>query len=172
MLRIMAWRRMALYCMGGVNGLFSIAEDLAGPFYHKMVHAFKIREQCVMWKVFRRLVTFVLVDITWLFFRADSLSQGFYLLKRFVLEFQPLWFFTGFPSVFGSAGNFMIVMFSLLFLFAVDFLAYRGIDVRAVIFRQQIVFRWMIYWGILLVILFWGAYGTGYEQKQFIYFQF
>lgn len=84
-----------------------------------------------------------------------------------------MWFFSeGFPAMFGSTANFMVITFSLLILFAVDFLKYKGIDVRAVIFRQQIVFRWLIYWLMLLVILFWGAYGTGYEQKQFIYFQF
>lgn len=158
---------------GGINGLFSIMEDVAKPFYHKIVSALKIKEQKMMWKCFRTIMTFLLVDMTWLFFRADSLGQGCRILKRFVLEFRPMWFFSeGFPAMFGSTANFMVITFSLLILFAVDFLKYKGIDVRAVIFRQQIVFRWLIYWLMLLVILFWGAYGTGYEQKQFIYFQF
>ncbi len=158
---------------GGVNGLLSIAEDLARPLYHKLVSVLRIKEQCVMWKIFRTAVTFILVDITWLFFRADSLGQGYGLLKRFVLEFHPLWFFSeGFPNMFGTTENFMIILFSLFILFGIDFLKYRGIDMRAVIFGQQIVFRWLIYWVIFLIILFWGAYGTGYEQKQFIYFQF
>lgn len=158
---------------GGLNGLLSIAEDLTKPLYHKMVSVLRIKEQRIMWKALRTVVTFVLVDVTWLFFRADSLGQGYGILKRFVLEFRPLWFFSeGFSGMFGTTGNFMIIMFSLLILFAVDFLKYKGIDMREIIFRQQIVFRWLIYWLIFLVILFWGAYGTGYEQKQFIYFQF
>jgi len=158
---------------GGLNGLLSVIEDLARPFYRKMISVSGIHEKSIMWKCFRTVLTFLMVDMTWLFFRADSLGQGCRLLKRFVLEFRPIWFFSeGFPGMFGTTGNFMIIMFSLLILFGIDLLKYKGIDVRTVIFRQQIVFRWSIYWLILMVILFWGAYGTGYEQKQFIYFQF
>lgn len=40
--------------------------------------------------------------------------------------------------------------------------------------KQQLVFRWMIYMGLFLILIFYGVYGTGYETKaaQFIYFKF
>ena len=63
-------------------------------------------------------------------------------------------------------------MIPLIVIMALDVLQYYGRDIKAAIFRQQIVFRWGIYMGIMLAILYWGLYGTGYEQTQFIYFQF
>lgn len=143
------------------------------PYYHKMLTALKINEKMIAWRIFRVAVTFLLVDFTWIFFRAASVGEAFGFLKKFCLEFRLQWYFSeGFPDMFGSTLNFMIIMASLLVVFVIDLLQYKGIDFRTVIFRQQIVFRWIIYWMIFLVIINWGAYGTGYEQKQFIYFQF
>ncbi|MCM1086946.1 MAG: MBOAT family protein [Muribaculaceae bacterium] len=157
---------------GALNGIFSVLEDILIPFYHKMINALKIKENTITWRGFRVAVTFCLVDFTWLFFRAASLGDAITLLKRFVLEFRPQWFLSeSLPAAFGGDANFMIIMVSLLILFAIDFLLYKGIDFRTIIFRQQIVFRWALYLLIFLVIISWGAYGA-YEQKQFIYFQF
>lgn len=158
---------------GAINGIFSVLEDILKPFYHKMITTLKIRENTITWRCFRVFATFCLVDFTWLFFRVDSLSEGLRILKQIVFDFRPQWFLSGeFPAAFGSELNFMVIMLSLLILFAVDFMLYKGIDFRTVIFRQQIVFRWVIYWLIFVLIISWGAYGGGYEQKQFIYFQF
>lgn len=158
---------------GALNGAFSVIEDIARPFYRKIIAFLKIREDTVTWKGFRILLTFCIVDFTWLFFRVDTLGEGISFLKRFIFDFRPQWFFSGgFPGLFGGEMNLMIIMLSLIILFMIDYFMYKGIDFRAVIFRQQIVFRWAIYWLIFLVIINWGAYGAGYEQKQFIYFQF
>lgn len=157
---------------GALNGIFSVLEDILRPFYHKVISVLKIRENTITWRWLRVAVTFCLVDFTWLFFRAASLGDAIRLLKRFALEFRPQWFLSGnLPAVFGGDANFMIIMVSLLVLFAIDFLLYKGIDFRTIIFRQQIVFRWAIYLLIFLIIISWGAYGA-YEQTQFIYFQF
>ena len=77
-----------------------------------------------------------------------------------------------FVYAFESAYVLMTVMIPLFIIIALDVIKYYGKDVKAAIFSQQIVFRWTIYAAIMLAILYWGFYGTGYEQTQFIYFQF
>lgn len=68
----------------------------------------------------------------------------------------------------------VVLLVSLLILFGTDYLHYKGVDWKAAILKQQLVFRWMIYMGLFLILIFYGVYGTGYETKaaQFIYFKF
>lgn len=158
---------------GGLNGIFSVLEDLLKPYYHKVVSILKINEENITWKCFRILITFVLIDLTWLFFRVNSFSEGLEVLKRIFSGFRFKWFLSmEFMGMFGSINNFIIIIVSLLIVLIIDVLNYNGIDIRKIIFKQQMVFRWIIYWMIYMSIIYWGVYGTGYEQTQFIYFQF
>ena len=54
-------------------------------------------------------------------------------------------------------------------LFYVDLVHERDISFREVIDRQDIIFRWLIYIGAVLVILIFGLYGPQYDAASFIY---
>ena len=126
-----------------------------------------------MYKLLRRLITFVLIDFTWLFFRAPDLSTALLILEKIKNDFRLAWLINfDFVGLFSSSYVLMTTLIPLLIIIVVDTLKYYGKDIKAAIFGQQIVFRWIIYIGIMLSILYWGFYGTGYEQTQFIYFQF
>ncbi len=126
-----------------------------------------------MYKVLKRVGTFMLIDFTWLFFRAKDCTTAIYMLKKIVVDFRAEWLINfGFTALFGSSYELLTVMIPLLIIVFLDGMKYYGVDVKKLIFDQQIVFRWIIYGMILLAILYWGRYGTGYEQTQFIYFQF
>lgn len=158
---------------GGLNGLLSVAEDVCNPIRKKCISFFRIDDNRKIYRVFRRVVTFILIDVTWVFFRAEAVGDAFYIIKATVRDFRLEWFINiGFENMFASSKIMFIIAVSLLILFVVDLLKTKGINLEAVVFRQQIVFRWGFYWFFFLVILYWGAYGQGYEQKQFIYFQF
>ena len=45
-------------------------------------------------------------------------------------------------------------------------------SLRSELSKQNILFRWTIYVGAVVVILVFGMYGPGYSMKQFIYSQF
>ena len=55
---------------------------------------------------------------------------------------------------------------------AVSFMQERGIKIRETLAKQNLVFRWIIYWIAIFGILTFGVYGSGYDASQFIYFQF
>lgn len=116
---------------------------------------------------------FILIDISWLFFRAEGIRQSINILKTIYYDFN-LWylFSDDFYNIFGSAKTFSIIIVSLLIVFIIDILHRRGIDLKRYILRQQIIYRWGIYFTIIIGIMFLGAYGSDYEQIQFIYFQF
>lgn len=173
MLRSVAWRRMALYSLGGANGFFSVLEDIFKPCAEYIHKKFSINENTFMYKLFRRIATFVVIDFTWLFFRAENLGSALHILGKIKNDFRIAWLVNfNFVDIFDDSYKLMVVIISLFIIIAIDVLKYYRKDIKAAIFKQQIFFRWIIYIGILLVILYWGLYGTYYEQTQFIYFQF
>ena len=119
------------------------------------------------------LITFALIDFTWLFFRAGSVREAFDIIRQIVLSLQ-------FPQIFGLAVNRMgfsiqqltALILALILLGIVDILKNKGRDICAFVFRQGMWFRWMVYLGLLFMILMYGAYGLEYTQTEFIYFQF
>ena len=158
---------------GGLNGLFSILEDTFKPVKKKIDKYLSIDKGKWMYKAFQRIVTFILIDFTWLFFRSPDFVMALRILKRIICDFRLEWFINfDFVDTFESAYALMTVIIPLFIIIAVDVIKYFGKDIKAAIFNQQIVFRWVIYAAIMLAILYWGHYGSEYEQTQFIYFQF
>ncbi len=157
---------------GGLNGLFSVIEDVFTPLKPKIYNKLKINNNQFCYKIFQRVITFLLVDITWIFFRV-SLRSGFLILKKILTEFNLAWFINiEYFDMFGTPEVMMIIIISLAMIFFIDALKYTGRNVSSILFKQQILFRWAIYWLLFLIIIYWGVYGEGYEQTQFIYFQF
>lgn len=158
---------------GAMNGVLSVLEDMLEPVRDRLRNRLSIDRKRLGYRIVRRVLTFLMIDFTWLFFRADSFRMALRMLKRIFLDFRWEWLLSmGFAGLFESAEAMMIAVVALLALFVVDSLQYWGKDIKALIFGQQVMFRWIIYWLFLMVIFYWGLYGTGYEQTQFIYFQF
>ena len=158
---------------GGFNGVFSVLEDVLKPIKTKIEKYLSINTNAFMYKVFQRVITFILIDFTWLFFRASNVKSALYMLKKIVIDFKLEWFINfEFVSIFDNAYSVLIVFVPILIMIIIDVLKYYGKDIKVEILSQQIVFRWMIYIIIMLAILYWGHYGAEYEQTQFIYFQF
>ncbi len=148
---------------GALNGLFVVLGDLKK----------KLRKTKRVPRVVSVLLTFVLVDYAWLFFRADSLRQGFAMTKAMLVNFYPAGL-SGADVIreFGGTPAVLFLAAILLFLFLVDFLQDKTGDLIGRIFRLPLAARWGIYLGLLFLIIVFGIYGYSYEQTQFIYFDF
>ena len=59
-----------------------------------------------------------------------------------------------------------------MILWIVSFMQERGIKIREELAKQNLVFRWIVYYIAIVYILIFGIYGEGYNASQFIYFQF
>ena len=158
---------------GGLNGFFCVMEDMLLPLKKKIYSRLSVNTDLFMYKLFQRITTFLIFDFTLLFFRADNFWTAVHMLRMIVADFRLAWLINfDYANVFAGSYELLMVFVPLSVIIIMDILKYFGRDVKAVIFRQQIVFRWIIYAGIMLAILYWGRFGTGYEQTQFIYFQF
>lgn len=158
---------------GALNGLYLIVGEAAEPLRNKIKTAFHADENRFSYRLGCTLLTFALVDFSWLFFRAETIGKAFAMIRHTVESLQ-------LPQLFGLAVNRMgfsmqqmsALLLSLILLFTVDGLKDKGKDVRSLILSQGIWFRWLVYLGLLFVIMLYGAYGLDYTQTEFIYFQF
>ena len=67
--------------------------------------------------------------------------------------------------------DFYVLLVAIVVLLVIDFLKDK-IHLRAALLKQNLVFRYAIYYCILFIILIFGIYGPEFDESTFIYFQF
>ncbi|MEO5572035.1 MAG: MBOAT family O-acyltransferase [Bacteroidia bacterium] len=145
---------------GIINGMILSYEVLTIKFRKNLSkkinpHLFKI----LCW-----IITFSVLCLSSAFSHCKSLSEGIYFVTHvfnipsgnshiFKLGLDPL--------------NYMIIIAAVIVMESVQYFQSKG-SVRQLINSKHWVIRWSLYFGILIVILFFGEY----DNRQFIYFQF
>ena len=120
--------------------------------------------------MFKIGLNFLMVTFLWIFFRADTFADTIIVVSN-LFNWDMNNVFNGNIYTLGlSMGQFWITIFFISLMLVVEYYNSFITSIRELIMRQNIVFRWSIYLGVVLSILFFGNYGG--EQQQFIYFQF
>lgn len=163
----------AYVAWGALNGLYQVAGDLLKPVRDKIVEKFRLDRESFGHKFFQVLCTFVLVDITWVFFRAGDFSDAVEILGS-MFRADNIWVLFD-DSLFALGldwKNFLVMLLSIALLLFADYLKYKGIVVRKALGRQELWFRWLVLISGIVGILVFGIWGSGYDASAFIYFQF
>lgn len=117
----------------------------------------------------RIIKTFILTDIAWIFFRADTSVAAITILKNsFDLSNIGLILNGGFYQLGLNERNMSILLLSLLILLLYSLMKETGRDVLAWLSEQNILFRFIIYWGAVFLIVC----SLDIMGQEFIYFQF
>jgi len=123
-----------------------------------------------MLKVF---ITFCLVCFSWIFFRAQDLDSALYIIQNFYTGFGNVTelFTENAKHVYYLDKNlfdFAFAIMMILVLKLVQLIQRKG-DLIEMLNKKSWVFRWLVYYIILIIILLFGQYSI---KQQFIYFQF
>ena len=158
---------------GGLNGVFQIIGDVLKPAREKALQTLHINTKSFGYHMVQLLITFVLVDFAWIFFRAPTMKVAFDIIRNSFTVWNPWVLFDGTLYTLGlERVDFWVMMASLAVLLGVDILHARNISIRDSLLRQPTAVRWAVYYGALLSILIFGVYGPAYDATSFIYFQF
>ena len=155
---------------GGLHGFYLVLSALTQGIRGKIYKTIALDKVPRLHHSLKTLVTFSLVSLAWIFFRAHSISDALYILSHLftgwedifyadVLIRNPLWCSLKFEWITGLASIGVLIL--------VEWGARHGSMVE-MISAKPIWIRWPAYYFILLSILLFGHFGT----KQFIYFQF
>ncbi len=144
---------------------------LLEPTFKKIIEILSINTQCFSWKLFQALRTFVLMMIANMFFRLDSLTETFEVMKAGISCWNPWILFDGSLYELGlSNKNFGVLVISLLVLLVVECITeMQGIGMRQILYKQNLGFRWFILLILFMSIIILGMYGPGYDAGSFIY---
>ncbi|MCI8464151.1 MAG: MBOAT family protein [Lachnospiraceae bacterium] len=162
---------------GALNGLYQAAGDLTLPVRTRLQQRLHIRTQCGSYRLLQGIITFGLVDFTWLFFRAESFTTALRMLWHGINNIGLFSFFNpdtllGIQTMALSEKNFFVMLLGLAVLLLVDYKKKQNVDFKGTLARQNIWFRWLVYYGLIFVVLIFGIYGPEYDASTFIYFQF
>lgn len=165
------WHGIGLHYIvwGLLHGLYQVIGDVLMPVRDKLVSLFHVDRNAFSHKLFKRLVTFVLVMLAWVFFRASGVTQAIRMIKSMVTTFNPWILWDQSLYMLGlDAKNVWLLFAGILVMFIVSLLQTK-ISLRKKLMEQGIVFRYMLVYIAIFVILIFGIYGPGYDAAQFIY---
>lgn len=158
---------------GGINGLYQVIGECLKPVRDKIVIILHLNRDSLGHKVAHIITTFILVDFSWIFFRARHIREAFEIIKSMFTVHNP-WIL--FDDSLYSCGldekNFRLMLTSIMILLFADICKVRGIKVREVIINQDYWVRWIVISVSITAILTFGVWGPHYNPANFIYFQF
>jgi D-alanyl-lipoteichoic acid acyltransferase DltB (MBOAT superfamily) len=154
---------------GGLHGIYLVVSAMTHGLRERMTRVMGLDNMPKLRHSFEVLITFALVSFAWIFFRANSLSDAFYIIRHLSTGWKSLLRhgLKATPFLGPLKFEFMVAVFSVAVLLLVQSMERQSCIVERVS-KKPVWVRWPIYYGVVLSILLFGNFGS----KQFIYFQF
>lgn len=150
---------------GGLHGIYQIVGKFTKPFRKKTMRICKLSENNIIIVSIRMIITFILVDFAWIFFRAKNFTEAKYVINNII---------TCYPTINSNSFNFYddikIALISIVLLFIIELIdRIKGSFFMERLKRRNVVIRWIVYYIIIIFIIF--SYGDAHSS-QFIYSRF
>ncbi|NSW92376.1 MAG: MBOAT family protein [Firmicutes bacterium] len=156
---------------GALHGIFLVIGKVLSSVKQKLVKFTRIEKVPFIHKCIRMVFTFSLVTFTWIFFRANTISDALYIIRHLFTDIGNItdtqYLINSISAMALTKFQFIVCIVGVIMVEAVHFLQ-RKRDVIEWISYRPVIIRWGIY-SVLVTITFWLAFS---ETKQFIYFQF
>lgn len=151
---------------GGLHGAYQVIGDIKNKIFKTD------RPQFFLFTFFRIIITFVLVAFAWIFFRANTVSDSFYIIVNLFSNIQNITNIQYIYDILNSVGlsiyEILLCVCSILFLLFVE-LFERKDTIHCTLNSTLFILRFIFYYIIVVAILALGVFGN---DGEFIYFQF
>lgn len=178
---LISWFIIGFWHGGGWNYIFGVGiymwaiiifSEILAPFFGKVTEVLHINTECLSWKMFRRVRTFILYMFGVSFFWADTFADGIAMWKAAFSSFNP-WIFVD-RSIYElgldrTEMNILILGVALMFL--VSHVKQKQ-SMRDALNRQNFFVRLLLYLVLFMMAVIWGHYGAGFSSGSFIYGRF
>lgn len=163
------------YIMWGFShGILMVLENLTKNIRNKIFKFLKIDTTSFSFRFEAIIYALFVLTFTRLFFRAPDISTSFAMIKQMFSEWNPWVFFDG--SLINIASmdikEFLVLWIAVFILWVISMSQEHGIKIREWIAKQNLLFRWLMYYLAIIFIIIFGIYGPGYDPLKFIYFEF
>ncbi len=169
------WHGAAMHYVvwGGIHGMYQVVGELVAPARKKLVEFLRLNSESLGFKIYRAIGTFLLLAVTHIFFRADSLKTAVSMYNSMIRANNPWILFDGSLYNLGiAATDFRFMLIGIAVLIAVDIINRNNIRIRDKLAAQDYPVRWLVTAGAIVLILTFGIWGANYNSANFMYFQF
>jgi alginate O-acetyltransferase complex protein AlgI len=155
---------------GLLNGVYQVAGELTKGARSRLRAFLRIPEDSRLLWLWRCAVTFALVTVAWVFFRAGSVSQAVLIIERMLSVFVSGFGVMDFASLGLMKRQAVVLLLSLIPFVTEDIYIARGKQ------RPELEKRELGYWAavvmLAVLIVSFGNYGEGFNPQDFVYFKF
>lgn len=160
---------------GGVHGIYQIIEGYLRKVFSKSDKAAnkeKSKAAEIISNIFHWAITFILVDIAWIFFRAKTISDAFFILTHMhngvILHFPDAWT-KMMVDMNLTVTALLKVLAAVTALMVYDFISLKH-DISVEMDKVKLPLRWLIYVALTALIVISELHGG--TSQSFIYFNF
>lgn len=158
---------------GCLHGIYQVAGDITSGLRKKILPYIGIVEGNAFHRAIKRIGTFALVTIAWIFFRTGVKNALTYIRKIFVLTGFKRLTNEGFEMIGLTSFDWVIFIIALMIVLITDILQYRRkMRFDEIISSQGTFARCLTVICISLFILIFGIYGDQHDASYFIYRNF
>lgn len=158
---------------GVLHGLYQIIGNASIKLREKMKYRLKINTGCWSYRLYQGIITFILVDFAWLFFRAESIGQAMAILKKITTDFRlAATIFCELYRFNMEDSRFILLILEIGILLIIDILHEMDIHIIPWLNQQNLLFRWSTYFIIIISLIIGNLYNYGADVPSFIYAQF
>lgn len=129
----------------------------------KLIKLFHINTSNFSFRLFQSIRTFLLMCFVWLFVCSPYLSDSIDVIKS-LLTLKDINLLPTLKVLKQPIFTLMIVLVIIA-----EYLNYKKINIFEKFREQNIIFRWIILFSIIIIILIYGQYGPQYNAASFIY---
>ena len=161
---------------GALHGGYLIAEIWLSMLWGKLSHFFDYKKwggqasplsRIKILSILKILIVFHLVVFAWIFFRANSISDAFYIVQH-LLVFKPAQSLAYTVNVLFPRNDLLVALLAIIMMESIHFVQERG-DIWQFLKPKPIYLRWAFYYVIFFMLIFLGEFSS---HEEFVYFQF
>ncbi len=156
---------------GALHGFYLIFSIVTSKPRKIILRKLYIDKFPLLLKILEIISVFVFVDFAWIFFRAQNLSDAFYIVNHLFDKMDQINNLQSIVSLLKVLNitmyDFIVALTSIVILEIIQF-SQRKISIINYISSKPIWFRWTAYYALIIVIILLGVF----NKSQFIYFQF
>ena len=153
---------------GMYNGIIMSFSSIMAPVYEKMFKITHINKTARWYRGWQIIRTFILVNISWYFDNAATLTDAFRLMGN---TFKHASFsMDAVVKMFGSQLDLIILLAGCLVWLIISILKEKGIVIREALDRKPLIIRWAVYIALVMSVAMLGYISN--TSGGFMYAQF
>ncbi|MCR5609005.1 MAG: hypothetical protein K6G26_08080 [Lachnospiraceae bacterium] len=155
---------------GLVHGIYQIVGELTDKKRTKFLDSIRLTKDRPKTIILKRIITFLLITITWIPFRAQNMEVACIMISNMFTKFNPWILFNNRIFSLGlSWKELMVLLVATIILYLISHAHEKGKHISNIILSKNIFIRWSIYILAIISIMIFGTYGFGFNPQDFIY---